>query len=43
MTTSDYIGCAGWTLPRAAIDSFPAEGSHLERYAAVFNAVEINS
>lgn len=38
-----YLGCAGWTLPRAAADRFPAEGSHLERYAAVFNAVEINS
>jgi uncharacterized protein YecE (DUF72 family) len=24
-------------------ESFPAEGSHLERYAAVFGAVEINS
>jgi uncharacterized protein YecE (DUF72 family) len=42
-TSPAYIGCAGWTLPRAAIDSFPTEGSHLERYAAVFNAVEINS
>ncbi|SHG97624.1 DUF72 domain-containing protein [Massilia sp. CF038] len=37
------IGCAGWTIPRAASAAFPLEGSHLERYAAVFNAVEINS
>ncbi|MDO9406132.1 MAG: DUF72 domain-containing protein [Polaromonas sp.] len=37
------IGCAGWSLPRASWPSFPADGSHLERYAARFNAVEINS
>lgn len=37
------IGCAGWTIPREAQAAFPAEGSHLERFAAVFNAVEINS
>lgn len=37
------IGCAGWTLPRVSAAAFPAEGSHLERYAAVMNTVEINS
>ena len=37
------IGCAGWSLPRGAGASFPEIGSHLERYAAVFNAAEINS
>lgn len=39
------IGIAGWALPRADADLFPpAEfGSNLARYAAVFNAVEINS
>ena len=37
------IGCAGWTLPREDQPRFPAEGTHLERYAAVFPAVEINS
>jgi len=37
------VGCAGWSLPKADAASFPAEGSHLERYAAVFPAVEINS
>ncbi|KQV84650.1 hypothetical protein ASD15_05580 [Massilia sp. Root351] len=37
------IGCAGWSIPRAASGDFPAEGSHLQRYAAVFNAAEINS
>jgi uncharacterized protein YecE (DUF72 family) len=30
-------------VPAAAAGSFPAEGSHLERYADRFNAVEINS
>ncbi|HYR06801.1 MAG TPA: DUF72 domain-containing protein [Longimicrobium sp.] len=37
------VGCAGWTLPRDVQPQFPAEGSHLERYAARFPAVEINS
>ena len=37
------VGCAGWSLPKAAADAFPVEGSHLERYAAVFPTVEINS
>jgi uncharacterized protein YecE (DUF72 family) len=37
------VGCAGWTLPREHRAGFPAEGSHLERYAARFPAVEINS
>ncbi len=36
-------GCAGWCIPRDNAASFPEEGSHLERYAAVFSAVEINS
>lgn len=38
-----FIGCAGWSLPGAAAGHFPAAGSHLERYAAVFNCVEINT
>lgn len=37
------IGCAGWTIPREALAAFPAEGSHLQRYAHVFGGVEINS
>lgn len=37
------IGCAGWSLPKTHAGAFPSEGSHLERYAAVFDAVEINS
>lgn len=37
------VGCAGWSLPRAAWPEFPPTGSHLQRYAARLNAVEINS
>ena len=37
------IGCAGWTLPSAHAGAFPRDGSHLQRYSAVFAAVEINS
>ncbi|MDB5691790.1 MAG: hypothetical protein JWO81_853 [Alphaproteobacteria bacterium] len=37
------IGTAGWTIPRAVADHFPAEGSALERYASVFTCAEINS
>lgn len=36
------IGTAGWSFPRT-LEGFPAEGTGLERYAAVFNCVEINS
>lgn len=38
-----FIGTAGWTIPKESKSAFPADGSHLERYAQVFNAVEINS
>ena len=37
------IGCAGWSIHKDAAAAFPEEGSHLERYAQVFPAVEINS
>jgi uncharacterized protein YecE (DUF72 family) len=37
------IGCAGWTLPGRHAAAFPRDGSHLQRYSAVFGAVEINS
>ncbi len=36
------IGTAGWSFPRT-LDGFPADGTGLERYAARFNGVEINS
>lgn len=38
-----YLGCAGWSLSRAYASAFPAEGSHLQRYAGSLCAVEINS
>ncbi|SDI42044.1 DUF72 domain-containing protein [Variovorax sp. OV700] len=37
------IGCAGWSLPRVSWPDFPADGSHLARYAQRFDAVEIDS
>ncbi|RYY81404.1 MAG: DUF72 domain-containing protein [Comamonadaceae bacterium] len=37
------IGTAGWTLAPPEQHRFPAGGSHLERYAQVFDACEINS
>jgi len=37
------IGVAGWGLSRTVADRFPPDGTHLQRYAAVFPAVEINS
>jgi uncharacterized protein YecE (DUF72 family) len=37
------VGTAGWSVPRAVAEHFPAAGSALERYAARFDAVEINS
>lgn len=44
MKTSELrIGTAGWTLPKQHAQHFPAEGSHLERCAAGFRCVEINS
>src|SRR5881397_2217283 len=37
------VGCAGWGLHKDVASRFPPDGSQLERYAAVFPAVEINS
>ncbi len=37
------IGTAGWAIPAASRAAFPAAGTGLERYAARFNAAEINS
>jgi len=37
------IGTAGWSVPKNVAAEFPIPGSHLERYAQVFDAVEINS
>jgi len=38
-----YIGTAGWSIPRAAAPHCPASGTHLQRYARVFDCAEINS
>jgi uncharacterized protein YecE (DUF72 family) len=37
------IGTAGWSIARQAAAAFPAEGSGLGRYVAVFRCAEINS
>ena len=37
------IGTAGWSIPKPHAALFPAAGTHLQRYAQCFNAVEINS
>ena len=38
-----HIGCAGWTVPKTEQPAFSTEGTHLQRYAVRFSAVEINS
>lgn len=42
-STVPLIGCAGWSIASVQKAQFPLSGSHLERYAAVLPAVEINS
>lgn len=42
-TGACLIGCAGWGIHKDVAGRFPLDGSQLERYAAVFPAVEINS
>ena len=42
-STGLRIGTAGWGLPRIWRGEFPPDGSYLERYAARFDAAEINS
>jgi uncharacterized protein YecE (DUF72 family) len=37
------IGCAGWSIPRVHAGAFPSGDSALERYAQVFDCVEVNS
>jgi len=37
------VGTAGWSVASRYLSEIPAGGSHLERYAGVFSAVEINS
>jgi uncharacterized protein YecE (DUF72 family) len=38
-----HIGTAGWSIPREVASEFPEAGTGLERYAARFDAVEINT
>ena len=38
-----YLGIAGWAIRREHSHRFANVGSHLQRYATLFNAVEINS
>ena len=37
------VGCTGWSIPATSGAAFPGTGSHLERYAQRFGAVEISS
>lgn len=37
------VGTAGWSIHSRHAPQFPGDGSHLERYAARLNCVEINS
>jgi uncharacterized protein YecE (DUF72 family) len=37
------IGTAGWSIPKDVATTFPAEGTHLGRYAGRMAAAEINS
>ncbi len=37
------IGTAGWSIPGHQAAAFPGSGLHLERYAQLFRATEINS
>jgi uncharacterized protein YecE (DUF72 family) len=38
-----HVGTAGWAIPRAVAEAFPPAGLGLQRYAARFDVVEINS
>jgi len=38
-----HLGCAGWNIRREHSQRFDSNGTHLQRYASLFNAVEINS
>lgn len=38
-----FVGTAGWTIPRACAERVPGDGTHLQRYARLLTAAEINS
>jgi uncharacterized protein YecE (DUF72 family) len=39
----NFVGTAGWSIPKTAAQHFPKDGTHLQRYSQVLNCVEINS
>jgi uncharacterized protein YecE (DUF72 family) len=43
MRRRSWVGTAGWSIPKQHANAFPDAGTHLERYARVLPAVEINS
>jgi uncharacterized protein YecE (DUF72 family) len=43
VTAPIFVGVAGWNVPSQHAQLFPSDGTHLQRYAARYNAVEINS
>lgn len=43
MQLESYVAIAGWSIRKEQSSLFAAEGSHLQRYASRFDAVEINS
>lgn len=43
MQNTVMIGTAGWSIPTPLAAVFSSQGTHLERYARRFSAVEINS
>src|SRR2546423_1663127 len=42
-STTVHLGCAGWNIRREHSERFAPVGTHLQRYATLFNCVEINS
>jgi uncharacterized protein YecE (DUF72 family) len=38
-----FVGTAGWSIPRMHAERVPGMGTHLNRYARVFRAAEINT
>ena len=43
MASQCHVGCAGWSIRPEHHALFAPDGSHLERYASRYPAVEINS
>ncbi len=43
MPAQTRIGTAGWALSAREAETFPGDGTHLQRYARVMDCVEINS